>query len=214
MNTFNKFRKLSMIAILFSGLVFTACSDDDDDDTKPVTPAPPVENEEEVITDVKLIFTNIADTLDKVEARAQDPDGEGVLELQILDTIRLDLSKTYQLSYEIFNNLETPGEDIREEISEEDLEHQLFYGFTNNAFSSPAGDGNIDAIAANAVTYNDLDSNNNPVGLLTTWVTPTTPTSKGYFRVMLQHQPDLKTSTSDATVGDTDFDLQFVLEID
>ena len=37
--------------------------------------APAEENEEEVITDIKLIFTNKADANDKVEAKAKDPDG-------------------------------------------------------------------------------------------------------------------------------------------
>lgn len=208
MNTLSKFRKYGLLTILFTAVTVTGCKDDDDD----VTPAPPVENEEEVITDLKLIFTNTSDTTDKVEARAQDPDGEGVLELVILDTIRLNVSKTYELTYDIFNNLETPGEDIGAEIEGEDNEHQIFYSFSNNAFTSPAGNGNIDN-ASDAVSYNDFDGNGNPVGLLTTWVTSANQLSNGNFTVRLQHQPDLKTSTSGATDGDTDFELAFVLNI-
>ena len=89
----NKFRKYSLLVILITAASLTGCKDDDDDVTPAVT-APPMENEEEVITDVKLIFTNSADANDIVEARAQDPDGEGVQELAILDTIKLDVSKT------------------------------------------------------------------------------------------------------------------------
>ena len=212
MTTYNKFKTYGFIAILFTALTITGCGDDDDGNEP--TPAPPVENEEEVITDVKLVFTNVSDSTDKVEARAQDPDGEGVQELQILDTIRLDVSKTYQLSFEIFNNLETPGEDIGEEIEEEDDEHKIFYSFSNNAFTSPAGNGNIDN-SSDAVNYDDFDGNGNPVGLLTTWTTPAIPLVTGStFTTRLQHQPDgIKTSTSTANDGDTDFDLTFVLEI-
>lgn len=217
MNTFDKFKKYSMIAILFTGVALTACSDDDDDDNVTPVTNPPVENEEEVITDVKLVFTNVNDTMDVVEARAQDPDGEGVQELQVLDTIRLDISKTYELTYEIFNNLETPGEDIGDEIAEEDDEHQFFYGFTNNAFLNPLGDGNIDT-ASDPVNYEDEDSDaqdgsGNPVGLVTRWTTSALATSNGSFRVVLNHLPDIKSSTSSVNDGDSDIDLEFVLEI-
>ncbi|MGD1844780.1 MAG: GTP cyclohydrolase, partial [Salibacteraceae bacterium] len=166
----------------------------------------------EVITDVKLIFTNSNDASDVVEARAQDPDGQGVQELAILDTINLDTSKTYILTYEIFNNLETPGEDIGAEILAEDDEHQIFFSFTDGAFSSPTGNGNFDN-AADPINYNDLDDNNIEVGLNTTWTTPSTMTANGSFRARLQHQPGVKTATSTVNTGDTDFDLEFVINI-
>ena len=70
---------------------------------------------------------------------AEDPDGTGVEELVILDTINLNKNKSYTLTFEIMNNLETPGEDIGEEIKEEDDEHQIFFGFSNDAFSDPLG---------------------------------------------------------------------------
>jgi len=215
MKTFNNFRLFGILAVLISAITITGCSDDDDN--TPITtptpiPLPPIENEEEVITDVKLIFTNQVDTLDVVMARAKDPDGEGVLELDVLDTINLDINKSYNLTFEIFNNLETPGEDIGAEIADEDHEHQLFYSFTNNAFSSPSGNGNIDNVS-DPMNYNDTDENNLFVGLNTTWRTQNT-LSDGRFTIKLQHQPDgIKTITSNATDGDTDFNLTFVLNI-
>lgn len=205
----NKLKNYASIAILAS-VIMTGCSKDDD----PVTPViPPDEEPElEVITDVKLVFTNINDANDVVEANAQDPDGLGVQELMILDSINLDTGKTYMLTYEIFNNLETPGEDIGNEISEEDDEHQLFYSFSNNAFTDPVGDGNIDT-SSDPLNYNDMDDNGNPVGLSTNWTTSSTQLSGGSFTTRLQHQPDIKTATSGANDGDTDFELQFVLNI-
>ena len=213
----NKFRKYSLLVILITAASLTGCKDDDDDVTPAVTP-PPMENEEEVITDVKLIFTNSADANDIVEARAQDPDGEGVQELAILDTIKLDVSKTYVLTYEILNALDANDvENIGDEIKEEDDEHQIFYSFSNNAFANPTGNGNIDN-AADAVNYNDEDSeaqdgSGNPVGLSTTWTTSATQLNGGNFTVRLQHQPDVKTSSSVSNDGDTDFELPFVLSI-
>ena len=199
---------LKLKYLLFAVLtlfIFTACEEDE--------AAPEEEEEMEVITDVKLIFTptNTLSGLATVEATAQDPDGEGVQELQVKDAINLAANATYTLTFDIKNNLETPGEDIGEEIKEEDDEHQIFFSFTNGAFTNPTGDGNIDN-ASDPVNYNDQDANGNPVGLNTTWTTGTAQ-NDGSFVVKLQHQPGVKTSSSTATTGDTDFELTFVLNI-
>lgn len=199
---------LKLKYLLFAVLtlfIFTACEEDE--------AAPEEEEEMEVITDVKLIFTptNTLSGLATVEATAQDPDGEGVQELQVKDAINLAANATYTLTFDIKNNLETPGEDIGEEIKEEDDEHQIFFSFTNGAFTNPTGDGNIDN-ASDPINYNDQDANGNPVGLNTTWTTGTAQ-NDGSFVVKLQHQPGVKTSSSTATTGDTDFELTFVLNI-
>ena len=208
MNTKNRFSKYGLTSVLIAVVTITGCKKDDD----LVVVPPAVENELEVITDVKLIFTNTSNASDVVEARAQDPDGQGVQDLSILDSINLDTSKTYTLTFEIMNNLDTPGEDIGVEIAEEDDEHQIFFSFSNNAFSNPTGDGNIDN-SADPLNYNDVDGNGNSLGLSTTWTTSSTQLSGGTFIVNLKHQPGVKTSTSSASDGDTDFNLSFVLNI-
>lgn len=205
MKTIEKFMNLRVWAILFATFAFVSCSDDDD-------AAPPEENEEEVITNVTLIFTNDADPNDVVTATAVDPDGEGIAELQVQGGITLAMDTQYTLTFEILNALETPAEDIGEEIEEEDDEHQIFFSFTNNAFDSPMGDGNIDT-ASDPINYNDQDDNMNPVGLSTTWTTPASTTAGGTFVVRLQHQPDIKTDSTGANDGDTDFNLTFTLNI-
>jgi len=204
MNRLKTFPKIGLLALLFASFAVTSCNRDDD--------PPEEENEVEVITDVKLVFTNTADASDVVEARAQDPDGEGAQELAILDEINLDTSKTYALTFEIFNNLETPGENIGDEIVEEADEHQIFFSFSNNAFDNPMGDGNIDN-SSDAINYDDIDSQGRPVGLMSTWTTSNMMLTGGNFTVRLQHQPDVKTATSGADTGDTDFNLTFVLNI-
>ena len=108
MKTIEKFMNYRFLALLFVGLLITSCSDDDD-------AAPEEEEELEVITDVTLVFTNDADPNDVVRASAQDPDGEGIQELQVQDEITLAVDTQYTLTFEIFNNLETPGEDIGED---------------------------------------------------------------------------------------------------
>ncbi|WP_222931424.1 hypothetical protein [Xanthovirga aplysinae] len=199
----NLFRKYSLMALLAAATIVTGCKEDEVE--------PPEEHEGEIITDVKLIFTNTNDANDVVEARAQDPDGEGAQELQIIDEIDLGTDQTYELTFEIMNNLdEDHGEDIGEEVLEEADEHQIFFAFNEGAFASPVGTGNISGDSE--INYKDSDSNGNPLGLKTEWTTASTE-SEGTFTVRLQHQPDVKTATSGANDGDTDFDLRFVLNI-
>ena len=207
MKTIDQILNVRLLALLFAALVITSCSDDDDE-------APEEENEVEVITNFNLIFTNTDDASDIVMARAVDPDGAGIQELEILDEITLSVDTEYTLTLSILNALDPADvEDIGDEILEEDNEHQFFFGFTDGIFSSPTGDGNIDA-TADAIDYNDEDENGLPVGLSTSWTTVDTPTEGGTFRVRLQHQPDLKSATTGATDGDTDVDLTFDLNIE
>jgi hypothetical protein len=206
MKTINPFKNLQLLAILFSVITIIGCSNDDDI-------APEEENEVEIFTDVTLIFTNTADNSDVVRASAQDPDGTGIQELQILDAITLAADTEYTLTYEILNALDPSDvENIGDEILEEDNEHQFFFSFTENVFSDPTGNGNIDA-AADPINYNDADENGNPVGLSSAWTTAGTASSEGSFTVRLQHQPDVKTATSGSNDGDTDFELTFALTI-
>lgn len=202
----NPFKYLRLSAILISTITIIGCSSDDD-------AAPEEENEVEVFTDVTLIFTNTADASDVVRASAQDPDGTGIQELRVLDAITLATDTEYRLTYEILNALDPDDvEDIGDEILREDNEHQFFFSFPEGAFASPAGNGNIDT-ASDLINYNDQDENGDPVGLSTSWTTSSTTSAGGSFVVRLQHQPDVKTSTTGSNDGDTDFALTFVLNI-
>ena len=197
----NIFRLNYLLYAVLTLFIFTACEEDE--------AAPEEENEVEVFTDVKLVFTPAGGGA-AVEAAAQDPDGAGVQELQVLGAINLAANTSYTLTMVIENCLESPCELMNEEIEEEDDEHQFFFAFTNDAFTSPAGNGNIDS-ASDPINYNDSDGNGNPLGLNTSWTTGSAST--GTFTVQLQHQPDVKTATSGSTDGDTDWALTFNLNI-
>ncbi len=200
MQTFKSVFYLSLILVI--GLM-VSCSDDD--------PAPGGDNEEEeVISQVVLTFTPGAGG-DVVTATWFDADGEGTGSPTI-DDINLAANTEYEMSITIANTLGAEEEDITAEIQEEDDEHIFFFEFTADIFSNPAGDGNVDN-RADAVNYNDEDANGNPVGLSTNWTTGDATTSPGTFRIILKHQPDLKTATSDVTVGGTDIDIEFSLSI-
>ena len=197
----NIFKLNYLLYTVLTLFIFTACEEDE--------AAPEEENEVEVFTDVKLVFTPIGGGA-AVEAAAQDPDGAGVQELQVLGAINLAANTEYLLSMMIENCLEDPCEDMNEEIAEEAEEHQFFFAFTNDAFTSPVGNGNMDN-ASDPINYIGFDGNGNPVGLNTNWTTGSAST--GTFTVQLQHQPDVKTATSGSTDGDTDFALTFNLNI-
>ena len=197
----NIFKLNYLLYAVLTLFIFTACEEDE--------AAPEEENEVEVFTDVKLVFTPTGGGA-AVEATAQDPDGAGVQELQVLGAINLAANTEYLLSMMIENCLEDPCEDMNEEIAEEAEEHQFFFAFTNDAFTSPVGNGNMDN-ASDPINYIGFDGNGNPVGLNTNWTTGSAST--GTFTVQLQHQPDVKTATSGSTDGDTDFALTFNLNI-
>ena len=206
MKTINQFKNLRLIASLFAAITIVGCSSDDD-------AAPPDENTTEVITDVILMFTNAADANDVVMAAAQDPDGEGLDDLEVLGDINLSTDTEYILTFVIEDRRDADDiEDIGDEILEEDNEHQIFFSFTNDVFANPTGNGNIDT-ASDPLNYNDEDENGNPVGLSTTWTTTAATSAGGTFTVRLQHQPDIKSATTDANDGDTDFNLTFTLNV-
>lgn len=202
----NKMKNLKnylLVGLLFAfGLGFTACSDDDE--------APDEEEGVEVITNLTLRFTP-AGSGAAVTAEAIDPDGAGSAPLEVQGPINLAAGTEYTLTFDIINALDpNDPEDIGEEIAEEDDEHQFFFAFTDGIFTDPTGNGNIDN-AADAINYNDEDGNGCALGLSTSWTT--SDMQSGTFTVRLQHQPDIKTCSTGANDGDTDFNVQFTLNV-
>lgn len=196
-------------ALLFSSsLLFTACNDDD---------VPPEENEEETITNVTLTFTPTGGT--PVTATWVDADGEGVGN-PVLTPITLAANTTYTLTIDLLNALDpNDPESISEEVEEEAKEHMFFFGWTDDLFTDPSGDGNLGAgNRADPVNYEDDDDDPSdpddvafPLGLETSWTTGNAAT--GTFRVVLKHQPDIKSATSDATQGESDVDITWELTV-
>lgn len=192
------------LLLMFSLALVVSCTDDEP------TPVDPPEDEEE-ITRVELTFTP-DNGEDAITAVWFDEDGEGT-GAPTIDEIELEEEVTYTMTVTLTNTLGDEDEDITAEILEEDNEHQFFFAFTDGFFSSPEGDGNIDN-AADAINYNDEDENGLPVGLSTSWTTGGHSETEGEFRIILKHQPDMKTATSDISVGGTDIDITFPLHIE
>jgi len=192
--------------VLTSMLTLSGCDPDD----------PKKENAPETITQVKLTFAP-TDGSAAIVVTANDPDGEGVLDLLADKDIVLNGNTEYILSLEMFNGLADPnsdGYDIGKEVEEEGDEHLLLFGWTNGIFDSPQGNGNVDS-RNDPVNYLDSDNKNLPLGLETKWKTASTGAiSAGTFRIILKHQPGIKSTSSGAGDGETDFDISFTLIVD
>lgn len=202
----NNLTKVYSLVFILS-ICISACKEDD----------PQKEDTPELITKATLTFTPTSGG-NPVVATAVDPDGEGVQSIAVNGPIILGANKTYVLTISLLNELAQPADpeyNISKEVEEEGDEHILFFAWTNNAFSNPSGNGNIDN-RNDPLNYsggsNSKDSNNRPLGLTTTWTTANT-SSNGTFRVLLKHQPGLKTDTSGAEVGETDLDISFSLGV-
>jgi hypothetical protein len=62
------------------------------------------------------------------------------------------------------------------------------------------------------LNYEDEDDSGLPVGLITSWTS--NEISSGTFRIILKHQPDLKTTTSSSATGETDLDVEFDINVE
>jgi hypothetical protein len=191
------------LVVAFAG-IFSGCDDDD----------PKKEDTPELITKATLTFTPTGGVT-AVVVTATDPDGEGVQDIAVDGPINLTKGQTYRLTITLINELTDPTDpeyNITEEVEEEGDEHMFFFAWTNNVFSDPAGNGNVDN-RADDVNYNDEDDNGLPLGLDTNWTAAADETS-GTFRVMLKHQPDLKSASSTSATGESDIDITFDINID
>jgi hypothetical protein len=195
-----------VVLLLLSSFLLTQCGDD-----------PERENVPELVTKIVLTFSPEAGGTPVVVV-AVDPDGEGPQDLQPSGPITLAENTPYELKIELYNELLNPGEegyDLTEEIEEEADEHQFFFRFTEGAFSSPSGSGNIKdnlSTPVGPINYLDEDNNGLPLGLRTSWITAGALT-EGSFRVMLKHQPGIKSAISTSLDGETDVDVTFTLNI-
>lgn len=196
-------RILFTIGTLSAMTWMSSCDDED----------PVREDVPELITKATLTFAP-EDGGPEIVVTATDPDGDGVKDIAVDGPINLIANKTYTLHLTLVNGLANPGDpayDITAEVEAEGDEHLFFFAWTNNVFNDPAGDGNMDN-RTDIVNYIDEDAGGLPLGLYTVWTATASP-STGTFRVLLKHQPGLKSATSSSTSGETDLDITFTINI-
>ncbi len=177
--------KAFTLALVGPLALLAACGDDGGAVTEP-----------EVITTVSLSFAP-AGGGPTVTAAFDDLDGDGGA-APTIDPINLTSGVTYALTVRFQNKLETPPEEITDEVRDESDEHQLF--FTGTAVNGPASNR---PGAPLTHSYGDTDANGFPIGLTSSVVAAT---GTGQLTVTLRHVPPIndtavKTGTLATTVA-------------
>jgi hypothetical protein len=185
-------KKNLMKTALFIGLSFVLvnCKKNKDDAPTPQSP-----NEQEQITTLHLIVKDGGVLVDTFSFR--DLDGPGG-NAPTIETIELLENKSYTATLLLLDESKNPDVNISDEVAEEKNEHQFFYEVTT---------------ANLTVQYDDADDNGVPLGLET--LMNTAGTNTGTLRVTLKHQPGVKPTTGngDITLGDTDVEVEFDVNI-
>jgi hypothetical protein len=182
-----QFMKIAL-GILISGAVMTSCKKDKVE-----------ENDEEVITTVKLTFVPVGGgtTLTYQYDDADGPGGNAPTQNEIV----LAPSKTYNVTLQLLNKTETPVADITTEVAAESDAHRFYYEPT----------------AASNITVSGLnnDPNGVPLGIESTWTTGAVATGK--IKITLRHYPsvppnkaagDLVNSSKSGTDIEVDFNTK------
>ena len=188
-------KNLKSVSILFfASLLFIACSSDDEN-PEPV-------NEEEVITTVRFTITSVAG--DTVVFQSQDLDGDGPDAPVNTVTGTIVASTQYTGSVQFLNEFESPAEDITLEVLEEDDEHQVFYEFS--------------ATSGSTVTYTDMDTNGNPVGVSVDFSSGVAAANNTSI-ITLIHEPNKSAEgVSDGDItnagGETDVEVVFNFNVE
>ena len=150
------------------------------------------ELEQEVITTVKVKLTDSTGNAKTFSWEKKDPNSAAA---PIVDTIKLVANKVYTGELTILNASVSPVEDMTQEIRDKKADH-LFVFKTTGA--------NVN------VKITDLDANQKPVGLTTTWTVQ--GISTGSINILLKHLPT-KTAANPETTGSTDIDAIFPIKI-
>lgn len=187
-------KKTNLLALgmIFSLVFIASCKKDEPAD--PVIP-----NEEEVITTLNYTLTPSGGGTPVVFS-FKDLDGDGGNDPVLVEG-SLSANTSYSGAIELLNELESPAEDITEEVKDEATDHQFFFQTDVNGLS---------------IDYADNDANNHPIGVETKVSTQAAGT--GTLTITLRHQPDKSAtgvSTGDISNagGETDIEVTFNVEI-
>jgi hypothetical protein len=204
---------LSLLLIVL--VTATSCRDKKKNDPAPNEPTPPA-NTEEVITTVKLIFTDSA-SLVQTSYMYKDPDGDGGQAAfyggtnQSDSVFTLTASTTYSVEILLLDETKNPVDTISKEVKAEGDEHMFFFNNGNNTILNSGNPYTVQLNGSNImVTYLDLDAGSpqRGIGLKTRFRTySATGSIKNLLNVVLKHQPGTKNGTY--APGDTDVDVNF-----
>lgn len=200
------------VAVFTAALTFSCA---DDNDSNPMGPDDHEEHEEddhdhdhgpgevELITTLKITLTPQGGG-SPLTVQFQDLDGEGG-NAPVVDKIVVDRGKVYDGEIQELNELESPPEDITEEVKEEAETHQLFFD-TLGGFS-PA----TVAYADKESDYVTNTGDDHPVGIRFTLTVPANA-QNGQFRVSQSHY-DAGPKDGVTPSDETDIEVTFEVEV-
>jgi hypothetical protein len=177
--------RLLVLLFLFS-FVMASCKKDD---TVP-------DDEQELITTVRLTLTNVTNSTEVVTAIWSDTDGpRGAA--PVITRLNLKPNTTYT-GRVAFLDESKPNDpkDITEEVEEEDDDHEIYFTVTG---------------ANLTVTGRNTDSKGLPLGTVATFASG--GASTGTLRVVLKHKPGSKATNDPVTKGETDVEADFPVQI-
>jgi len=174
--------KSPFLLSLIMGFIVIACNKDSIN----------IEDENELITSVKLNFTANGNTQTFAYT---DLDGDGG-KAPTISTISLKPNTTYTMTIEILDESKTPASNITNEVATEKDEHLFIYTPTPSSLFT--------------YTYGDKDSKNLNVGL--TGIVKTTAAGTGKLKVQLRHQPPINgipSKNGSTSPGSDDVNIDF-----
>lgn len=170
-----------LICAIAATVIFSGCEKD-----KNKVENPPVINEEELITTLKVKLVNGTDT---TSFQFKDVDGDGGMNGTV-DTLKLKAGQIYSSDLQFLNESNPASiKNITEEIKDEAVDHLICYTANSNI----------------GITITDKDGNNLPLGITSNWAVGNAGT--GSLTVRLRHQPGIK--SGDCGVGETDIEIVF-----
>lgn len=192
-----KVYQLAAVALASCLLVFTACKKEKD---------PLIENpdpvEEELITTVRLIVKNSTGFNKTFNYKVENGFNSASQGTLTVDDIVLSPNMEYDVTIEVWNEAETPAENITDEVIAENVDH-LFV-----LVSSPA-------TGAGAISVKDgsKDDNGNPLNQKLKFVTGMA--GNGTLTITLKHEPTNKNAVApDTAGGETDAEAKFDVKLE
>ncbi len=187
---------LSFILVAVTIFALSSC----DKEKNEVIEEPHV-HEEEVITTVRLVITNNAGFNKTFSYKVDNGFNSSSPATPVIDDVVLDANTTYNVDVQVWNESETPAEDITEEVKEEGADHLFLLesspstGAGSIGFSNGSKDANGDAL------NQTLDFTTGDAGT-------------GQLTVTLKHEPTDKSATDPPGAGgETDAQAIFPVTI-
>jgi len=175
--------KIIFAMLALGAFLFTACDKDDDHN----------HDEQELITTVKLTFTEVGGGSTTFTVKDLDGDGGNP---PVADEIKLKANTAYTIGVEFLDESGDHTHDITEEVKEEADEHLVCFTATG-ALTSPI--------------IGDVDGGGKPLGLESAITTG--EASTGNLKVSLKHLPN-KSATDPCATGETDVEVTFPVTIE